>query len=149
MTTRFTIEQIETLTGCLADLHDLLNRCYPKPPCDVFYRLVEQYRPGFPAWVTRSEGGKIIGFVHLAPSSKGGTLETLAVHPEYRHLMIGQALVQQLLNSTMGVVSLTTRIPVFFTSLGFELVKVLPDQSVFMIHVRFDSADTLLPETHK
>lgn len=138
MSKYFCIEQRETLADYLPQLHILLNLCYPNPPRDVFYRLIEQYRPGFPAYFARSDGDQIVGFVHLAPNSKGGTLETLAVRQDYRQLGIARALVQRLLANTNGVVSLTTRIPDFFATLGFDWIRVLPDGSVFMIHIHFE-----------
>lgn len=132
-----TLQRRETLTGYYPRLHQLLDRCYPKPPRDVFYRLVEQYRPGFPAWLAHSANGNLVGFVHLTPNSKGGTLETLAVDPDYRGLGIAQALVRSLLDATPGLINLTTRIPDFFRCQGFEIVRTLPDDSVFMIQIRF------------
>jgi len=136
MNDTYRIEYHENLSDCLADLHRLLDACYPRPPRDVFYRLIAQYRPGFPAWIARAKSGQLMGFVHLAPNSKGGTLETLAVHPDYRGQGIAQALVRQLVESTEGVISLTTRAPDFFANLGFERIQTLPDESVFMIKVR-------------
>lgn len=132
-----TLQRCATLTGYYPRLHQLLDRCYPKPPRDVFYRLVEQYRPGFPAWLALNAEGDLIGFVHLAPNSKGGTLETLAVDPDYRGLGIAQALVRSLLDATPGLITLTTRIPDFFRCQRFEIVRTLPDDSVFMILIRF------------
>ncbi|WP_295401260.1 GNAT family N-acetyltransferase [uncultured Thiocystis sp.] len=146
MNNKYSIEQRQLLSGCLPQLHVLLDRCYSRPPRDVFYRLIEQYRTGFPAWLARSGDGRIIGFIHLAPNSKGGTLETLAVDPDFRHLGIARALVNHLLDATSGVVSLTTRIPAFFATQGFQSISVLPDQSVFMIHVHFDREDLLPSE---
>ena len=137
MTTNFQIEKFDSLHGYLPELQLLIDTCYPKPPRDVFYRLVDQYRCGFPAWIARADDGRIVGFVHLAPNSKGGTLETLAVHPDYRRLGIAQQLVQRLADATAGVISLTTRIPAFFSALYFEEIRVLPDRSVFMIQTRF------------
>lgn len=140
MSVGYTIVHTVSLTGYYPELHRLLDHCYPKPPRDVFYRLVEQYRPGFPAWLAHSVEGNLIGFVHLAPNSKGGTLETLAVDPDYRGLCIAQALVRSLLEATPGLISLTTRIPAFFQRQGFEAVRTLPDASVFMIHLHFPPA---------
>jgi N-acetylglutamate synthase-like GNAT family acetyltransferase len=141
MMIRFPIERHDSLSGCLQALHKLLDQCYPAPPRDVFYRLVDQYHPGFPAWIARAEEGQIIGFVHLAPNSKGGTLETLAVHPDFRGQGLAQALVQRLLEETIGVVTLTTRIPDFFAAFGFEPVRRLPDGSLFMIRIDAEPSD--------
>ena len=143
-----TLQRCETLTGYYPRLHQLLDRCYPKPPRDVFYRLAEQYRPGFPAWLAHNVEGNLIGFVHLAPNSKGGTLETLAVDPDYRGLGIAQALVRSLLEATPGLISLTTRIPDFFRRQGFEAVRTLPDASVFMIHLQFPPAAPVVAAVH-
>ncbi|MBD2134019.1 MULTISPECIES: Rpn family recombination-promoting nuclease/putative transposase [unclassified Sphaerospermopsis] len=66
----------------LPDLKELLDICYPQPPQNVFYLLVEEYRRGFPVYIAIENSGKVIGFTYLAPNSKGGTLESLAVHPD-------------------------------------------------------------------
>lgn len=127
----------ESLTGYYPPLHRLLDVCYPRPPRDVFYRLVERYRPGFPAWLALGAADNLVGFVYLVPNSKGGTLETLAVDPGYRSQGIAQALVRRLLEATPGLISLTTRIPDFFQRQGFEIVRILPDGTLYMIHLRF------------
>ena len=144
----YTLERRESLTGCYPQLHRILDHCYPKPPRDVFYRLVEQYRPGFPAWLAHNVEGNLIGFVHLAPNSKGGTLETLAVDPGYRGQGVAQALIRSLIVATPGLISLTTRIPDFFQRQGFETVRTLPDASVFMIHLHLPPAAPVMAAGH-
>jgi N-acetylglutamate synthase-like GNAT family acetyltransferase len=125
------------LENVLPGLKNLLNTCYPKPPRDVFYRLVEQYRVGFPAYLALTKSGDIVGFAYLAPNSKGGTLESLAVHPEYRNLKLGKRLVKKLLEENPGVIQITTRIPDFFEKLLFKKITLLPDNSYFMIRINF------------
>ena len=75
--------------------------------------------------------------VMLSPHSKGGHLDNLAVAPVARGQGVGQALVQRLLADTAGsgatMVSLTTRIPVFFEPLGFQPCGQLPDGSTAML----------------
>lgn len=129
----YVIEQTRSLNGCHVELHRLLDLCYPKPPQDVFYRVVEYYRDGYPAHLARWSDGRLVGFVYLAPNSKGGTLESLAVHPDYRGHGIGDALVRCLQDKTIGVISLTTRIPDFFEGLGFKPIMTLSDGSMYMI----------------
>ena len=143
MSEPFTIVRLSTLTGYTPQLHRLLDLCYPNQPRDVFYRLVEQYRPGFPAWLALNEETSLIGFVHLAPNSKGGTLETLAVYPEYRGLGVARVLVRSLLKATPGLITLTTRIPDFFRHQGFEIIRSLPDASVLMIYYGFPTVTPL------
>ena len=143
MNSEYYIEHRDNLDDCLVELHKLLDICYPNPPQDVFYRLVAQYRPGFPAWIARAQTGDIAGFVHLAPNSKGGTLETLAVSPEHRGRGIAHSLVLRLVQATDGVVSLTTRIPDFFKAMNFENVMKLEDGSIFMIRVKDKEANLL------
>jgi len=125
------------LAGILPELKDLLDTCYPNPPKDVFYRVIEQYRIGFPAYVAIDENEKIIAFTHLAPNSKGGTLENLAVHPDFRSLHIGSDLVQHLFLENRGVIQITTRIPKFFEKLSFQSITQLPDNSYFMICLNY------------
>ena len=77
------------------------------------------------------------GLVMLSPHSKGGHLDNLAVAPSARGRGIGQQLVQTLLQ-TVGhegpaMVSLTTRIPNFFSPFGFQLCGHLTDGSTAML----------------
>jgi len=87
-------------------------------------------------WISYSESGEILGMVMLAPHSKGGHLDNLAVYESARGLGIGIALVQQLLKDTaeMGpsTVTLTTRIPEFFSKIGFKIAGCLDDGSKLM-----------------
>ena len=66
----YQIQRRDKLENCLVELHALLDMCYPKPPRDVFYRLTEQYRPGFPAWFARDERNQLVGFVYLRRIAK-------------------------------------------------------------------------------
>ncbi|MBE9237323.1 GNAT family N-acetyltransferase [Anabaena aphanizomenioides LEGE 00250] len=125
------------LHNILPDLKELLDICYPQPPQNVFYLLVEEYRRGFPVYIAIENSGKVIGFTYLAPNSKGGTLESLAVHPDFRNQNLGSELVNTLLKENKGVIQITTRIPRFFEKLGFQYIQVLPDQSHYMIILNF------------
>ncbi|WP_017658927.1 GNAT family N-acetyltransferase [Baaleninema simplex] len=137
MKSNIKISRRNDLTGVLPALRDLLDTCYPKPPRDVFYRLIEQYRIGFPVYIAVEENEKIVGFTYLAPNSKGGTLESLAVHPDFRGLQIGSNLVRRLIGENRGVIQITTRIPEFFEKLEFKSITQLPDNSYFMIYLNF------------
>ena len=131
------IQKYDNLLGIYPKLHNLLDICYPKHPKDVFYRFIEQYRIGFPVYLAVNQGSQVVGFVYLAPNSKGGTLESLAVHPEFRGLKLGQSLVKKLLSENTGVIQITTRVPEFFEKLSFQRVTQLPDKSYFMINLNF------------
>ena len=131
------IRQQNSLLGIVAQTQQLLTICYPKPPQDVFPRLVEQYRVGFPVYTAVSQQAGLVGFAYLAPNSKGGTLESLSVHPQFRGLGLGKQLVQNVLSDHPGVIQITTRIPDFFEELSFTRVTELPDHSHFMICVNF------------
>lgn len=131
------IHQHDSLLGISHELQSLLEICYPQPPKDVFYRLIEQYRVGFPVYLALNHGDQVVGFVYLAPNSKGGTLESLAVHPKFQGLKLGQSLVKKLLSENPGVIQITTRIPQFFEKLSFQRVTQLPDNSYFMINLNF------------
>ncbi|MEA1052755.1 GNAT family N-acetyltransferase [Lamprobacter modestohalophilus] len=113
----------------------LLDRCYPKPPRDVFARMLALYRPGDPLYTLEHEGC-VVGMVYCARHSKGGHLESLAVDPEYRGQGLADWLVKTLVQDNPGVISLTTRIPAYFERLGFRPFETLPDQSVFMVASR-------------
>ncbi|MCZ2203212.1 MAG: GNAT family N-acetyltransferase [Cylindrospermopsis raciborskii PAMP2012] len=126
------------LCKILPDLKELLDTCYPLPPQNVFYLLMEQYHLGFPAYVAVVDHRKVVGFTYLVPNSKGGTLESLAVNPQFRNQNLGSRLVNTLLEENKGVIQITTRIPQFFRKLGFEYIQILPDQSHYMINLNFD-----------
>ena len=113
----------------------LLDRCYPRPPRDVFERMVALYRPGDPLY-TLEHDGQTVGMVYCARHSKGGHLESLAIDPDYRGLGLADRLVETLVRDNPGVISLTTRIPAYFERLGFRAVEPLTDQSVFMVAYR-------------
>ena len=113
----------------------VLDRCYPRPPRDVFERMVALYRPGDPLY-TLEHDGHTVGMVYCARHSKGGHLENLAIDPDYRGLGLADWLVETLVQDNPGVISLTTRIPAYFERLGFRAVEPLTDQSVFMIASR-------------
>ena len=125
----------------LLEIHQLLDICYPNPPKDVFYRFVALNNSGMRNYHAFATDGKIIGMVQLSPNSKGGTLETLAVHPNFRGQSIGNKLCSRLLLENQGVIQLTTRIPKFFGKLGFSGVKELPDKSMYMVRFNTDKND--------
>jgi ribosomal protein S18 acetylase RimI-like enzyme len=118
-------------------LQPLLDVCYPRPPRDVFERVVAATHRRQRLWIAAAEGGELLGMVMLTPHSKGGHLDNLAVAPQARGHGLGQALVQRLLTDTAAsgpaMVSLTTRIPQFFEPLGFQHCGQLADGSTVMM----------------
>lgn len=134
MTTSHEISKFTTLTGRWSVVQELVDKCFPKPPRDVFYRFIEQYREGFPVWFAIADR-RVDGIVMLIPTSKGGTLETLAVHPRVQGNGLGAGLVWALLEDVNGVISLTTRIPGFFERFGFQRCGTLSDGSHFMARI--------------
>lgn len=111
----------------------MLERCYPRPPRDVFDRMCALYRPGDPLY-TLEHNDAIVGTVYCARHSKGGHLESLAIDPDYRGLGLGERLVATLIADNPGIISLTTRIASFFERVGFRAVADLPDGARYMIH---------------
>jgi ribosomal protein S18 acetylase RimI-like enzyme len=115
----------------------LLDACFPRPPRDVFERVVAASHRRQRLWIAMGDSSELLGMVMLSPHSKGGHLDNLAVAPEARGQGVGQALVQRLLADTASsgaaVVSLTTRIPAFFEPLGFQPCGQLPDGSTAML----------------
>ena len=134
------IERQEFSVRELQQIHLLLDYCYPRPPKDVFYRFVRQYRGNMLNYLA-VDGDVLAGIVQLAPNSKGGTLETLAVHPEYQGQGIAKELVEKLISSNPGVIQLTTRIPRFFQQFGFQQIVRLTDGSDFMLR-----SDSITPK---
>ena len=125
-------------------LQPLLNACFPKPPRDVFERVVAATHRRQRLWIALGDSGELLGMVMLCPHSKGGHLDNLAVAPQARGQGVGQALVNRLISDTSlagpGMVSLTTRIPQFFEPLGFQYCGQLADGSKVMM--------VLLPKAH-
>ena len=116
-------------------LQPLLDACYPRPPRDVFERMVAASHRRQRLWLAR-DGDGLLGLVMLSPHSKGGHLDNLAVAPSARGRGIGQQLVQVLLQAVgqdgPAMVSLTTRIPSFFSPFGFQPCGQLADGSTAM-----------------
>jgi ribosomal protein S18 acetylase RimI-like enzyme len=117
-------------------LQSLLDACYPRPPRDVFERVVAASHRHQRLWLASDAAG-VLGLVMLSPHSKGGHLENLAVAPSARGRGIGLQLVQALLQAVghegPAMVSLTTRIPRFFSPLGFQPCGQLADGSTAML----------------
>jgi ribosomal protein S18 acetylase RimI-like enzyme len=117
-------------------LQSLLAACYPQPPQDVFERVVAASHRRQRLWLA-SDGASLLGLVMLSPHSKGGHLDNLAVAPSARSRGIGQQLVQALLQAVgeegPSMVSLTTRIPSFFSPFGFQPCGHLADGSTAML----------------
>ena len=117
-------------------LQTLLDKCYPQPPRDVFERILSGSHCRQRLWLASDVDG-LLGLVMLSPHSKGGHLENLAVAPSARGRGIGQQLVQALLQGVShegpAMVSLTTRIPCFFSPFGFQPCGQLADGSTAML----------------
>ena len=117
-------------------LQPLLDVCCPRPPRDVFERVVAASHRRQRLWLASDCDG-LLGLVMLSPHSKGGHLDNLAVAPSARGRGIGQQLVQALLQTVsqegQAMVSLTTRIPNFFSPFGFQPCGHLTDGSTAML----------------
>lgn len=117
-------------------LQRLLDASYPRPPRDVFERVVAASHRRQRLWLASDADG-VLGLVMLSLHSKGGHLENLAVAPSARGRGIGQQLVQALLQAVChegpAMVSLTTRIPRFFSPFGFQPCGQLADGSTAML----------------
>ena len=121
-------------------LQQLLDQSFPLPPRDVFERVVQASHRSQRLWIATSpEGGALQGVVMLSPHSKGGHLDNLAVIPAARGQGVGRALVQRLLIDSAvdypAMISLTTRIPDFFSALGFQVVGPMDDASIAMVQL--------------
>ncbi len=121
-------------------LQQLLDQSFPLPPRDVFERVVQASHRPQRLWIaTAPGGGALHGLVMLSPHSKGGHLDNLAVAPAARSKGIGRALVHRLLSECAAngpaMISLTTRIPAFFSFLGFQPAGELADGSLAMLQL--------------
>lgn len=125
-------------------LQPLLDACFPRPPLDVFERVVAASHRRQRIWIALGDSDELLGMVMLCPHSKGGHLDNLAVAPQARGQGVGKALLQHLLADTAAtgpaMVSLTTRIPQFFKPLGFQHFGQLDEVSTAML--------VLLPQAH-
>ena len=121
-------------------LQHLLDQAFPLPPRDVFERVLQASHRSQRLWIaTAPEGGALQGVVMLSPHSKGGHLENLAVAPAARGQGVARALVKRLLIDSAvdypAMISLTTRIPDFFSALGFQVLGPLDDASIGMVQL--------------
>ena len=120
-------------------LQQLLDQAFPLPPRDVFERVVQASHRSQRLWIATSRDGALQGLVMLSPHSKGGHLENLAVAPAARGQGVARALVERLLIDSAvdypAMISLTTRIPDFFSALGFQVVGPMGDASVAMVQL--------------
>ena len=121
-------------------LQQLLDQSFPRLPRDVFERVVQASHRPQRLWIATSpEGGALQGVVMLSPHSKGGHLDNLAVAPAARGQGVGRALVQRLLADSAVdasvMISLTTRIPKFFSALGFQVVGPMDDAAIAMVQL--------------
>ena len=121
-------------------LQHLLDQAFPLPPRDVFERGLKASHRSQRLWIaTRPDGSDLQGLVMLSPHSKGGHLENLAVAPAARGQGVARALVKRLLIDSAidypAMISLTTRIPDFFSALGFQLVGPMDDASSAMVQL--------------
>lgn len=130
------VEEVGLELAPWQSLQPLLDTCYPRPPRDVFDRVVAGSHRRQRLWVA-SNGDSLLGVVMLCPHSKGGHLENLAVLPRARGQGIGQMLVHALLQEVShqgpAMVSLSTRIPRFFSPFGFQPCGQLTDGSTAML----------------
>ena len=130
------------------ELKNLYDLSYPNPPRNVFDQIVFEYCKNQKFW-TASTNNKLIGSIMLAPYSKGGHLENLAVLPNYRKKGIGTKLIKKLLidsyQNNLKLISLTTRIPEYFFNIGFKESISLQDGSTYMIFIldKFSEANKL------
>lgn len=117
-------------------LQPLLDACFPRPPRDVFNRVVAGSHRRQRVWLASADDC-LLGLVMLSPHSKGGHLDNLVVLPRARGHGIGQRLVKALLQDVCeqgpAMVSLSTRIPRFFTPFGFKSCGELSDGSTSML----------------
>ena len=121
-------------------LQKLLDLSFPLPPRDVFERVVRASHGPQRLWfATNPNAEAIVGLVMLSPHSKGGHLDNLVVALCARNKCIGLALVYCLLGECAAngpvMISLTTRIPSFFSSLGFQPAGKLADGSIAMLQL--------------
>ena len=131
-----TVSEVDLVNAPWQRFQSLIDACFPRPPRDVFERVVAASHRSQRLWLA-SEGDDLLGLVMLSPHSKGGHLENLAVNPRARGKGIGLKLVTTLLHAVghegPGIVSLTTRIPSYFVPIGFQSCGKLVDGSTAMV----------------
>lgn len=137
------VEEVAMELAPWQKLQPLFDDCYPRPPQDVFDRVVAGSHRRQRLWIARN-GDSLLGVVMLCPHSKGGHLDNLAVLPSARGRGIGQklvhALLQEVCNQGPAMISLSTRIPRFFIPFGFKSCGQLADGSTAMLILLPDPA---------
>ena len=113
------IQKVYTLKNCFLSIHSLIDECWPKDPRDVFYKFCESYKDGYPSWILVDEG-QIKGMCFIIPYGKGGSLEYVAIHPDLRGRGAGRSIVERAIADYGGLITLITRIPVFYEKIGFK-----------------------------
>ena len=134
------IHQLPLSKAPWQQLIHLLDQAFPLPPRDVFERVLQASHRSQRLWIATSPDGSVLqGLVMLSPHSKGGHLENLAVAPAARGQGVARALVKRLLRDSAvdysAMISLTTRIPDFFSALGFQVVGPMDDASIAMVQL--------------
>ena len=134
----FAIGSVDLHLAPWGQIHELLDACYEQPPRNVFDLVAASSHRQQQLWLA-TERNRIVGMIMLSPHSKGGHLENLAVDCSARGRGLAKLLVHELLSSVEqrgpSVVTLTTRIPDFFSTLGFRACGQLADGSIPMVIV--------------
>lgn len=131
----FAISSVDLHLAPWGQIRELLDACYEKPPRDVFDLVAAASHRRQQLWIA-TECNRMVGMIMLCPHSKGGHLENLAVDCSARGRGLAKLLVHELLSSVAqrgpSIVTLTTRIPDFFSPIGFRACGQLADGSIPM-----------------
>lgn len=131
-------EVIESDITCVpwSDVSILVNEAFPRPPRDVFYKIIRGLTQQRRIWTAKVDN-QLVGMIMLIPNSKGGHIENIVVSKAHRGKGLGKQLVERLISDismdSPQFISLTTRVPRFFESCGFKIVENFTDGSRVMI----------------
>ena len=118
------------------EIHGLLNECYPKPPRDVFEKVISLSHKSVRIWVALTSNNNVVGVIMLSPHGKGGHIENVSVSNEIRNQGVGRMLMTRVIDEVSrdgtALVTLTTRKTRFFENFGFKAIASLGDGSTAM-----------------
>ena len=118
------------------EIQGLLSECYPKPPSDVFEKVISLSHTNLRLWIALSSNDNLIGLIMLSPHGKGGHIENISVSKESRNNGIGRMLLKRVIDDVSKdgnyLITLTTRKTKFFENFGFTAIANLGDGSTAM-----------------
>ena len=113
-------------------LKELLDICFPKPPRDTFVAINGLLSPSNSIFTLHSKN-LLIGFALIVKGSKFSILEGVCVHPDFQGMGYCSQLLNSLTSDKSSRLLLSTRLPEFYQSRGFNILESSQDGSFLMV----------------